>query len=253
MKNIAAALTFFTRLPFWRLKTFQVPAEYYSQVINYWAVVGWLTGGIMAASLWLTAQVLPYTIAIVFALLSRVLITGALHEDGLADFLDGFGGGNTKERTLEIMKDSHIGTYGVIGLVFYFLMLFTLFSQLSLNLACLTILIADPLCKYISSQITLFLPYARTAESSKSKTVYKQMSVKTFIISFFFGLIPLLLIPNISWLLAILLPIGTFIALILIMKKKLQGYTGDCCGATFLLCELSFYVGVIIISYNTSL
>ena len=253
MKNIAAALIFFTRLPFWRLKTFQVPAEYYSQVINYWAIVGWLTGGIMAASLWLTAQVLPYTIAVVFALLSRVLITGALHEDGLADFLDGFGGGNTKERTLEIMKDSHIGAYGVIGLVFYYLMLFTLFSQLSLNLACLTILIADPLCKYISSQITLFLPYARTAESSKSKTVYKQMSVKTFIISFFFGLIPLLLIPNISWLLAILLPIGTFIALILIMKKKLQGYTGDCCGATFLLCELSFYVGVIIISYNTSL
>lgn len=253
MKNIAAALTFFTRLPFWRLKAFQVPAEYYSQIINYWAVVGWLTGGVMAASLWLTAQVLPYTIAIVFALLSRVLITGALHEDGLADFLDGFGGGNTKERTLEIMKDSHIGTYGVIGLVFYFLMLFTLFCQLSLNLACLTILIADPLCKYISSQLTLFLPYARTAESSKSKTVYKQMSVKTFIISFFFGLIPLLLIPNISWLLAILLPIGTFIALILMMKKKLQGYTGDCCGATFLLSELSFYIGVIIISYNTSL
>ena len=253
MKNIAAALIFFTRLPFWRLKAFQVPAEYYSQVINYWAVVGWLTGGVMAASLWLTAQVLPYTIAIVFALLSRVLITGALHEDGLADFLDGFGGGNTKERTLEIMKDSYIGTYGVIGLVFYFLVLFTLFSQLSLNLACLTILIADPLCKYISSQITLFLPYARTAESSKSKTVYKQMSVKTFIISFFFGLIPLLLIPNISWLLAIFLPIGTFIALILMMKKKLQGYTGDCCGATFLLSELSFYIGVIIISYNTSL
>lgn len=253
MKNIAAALTFFTRLPFWRLKAFQVSAEYYSQVINYWAVVGWLTGGVMAASLWLIAQVLPYTIAIVFALLSRVLITGALHEDGLADFLDGFGGGNTKERTLEIMKDSHIGTYGVIGLVFYFLILFTLFSQLSLNLACLTILIADPLCKYISSQITLFLPYARTAESSKSKTVYKRMSVKTYIISFFFGLIPLLLIPNISWLLAIVLPIATFIALILIMKKKLQGYTGDCCGATFLLCELSFYVGVIIISYNTPL
>lgn len=250
MKNIAAALIFFTRLPFWRLKSFQVPAEYFSQVINYWAVVGWLTGGVMAASLWLSAQVLPYSVAIIVALLSRVLITGALHEDGLADFLDGFGGGNSKTRILEIMKDSHIGTYGVIGLIFYFILLYSLLSELSLPFACIAILMADPLCKYISSQITLFLPYARTAESSKAKMVYKQMSVKTFVISIIFGLSPLLLIPSIKLLVAIISPISVFLLLIFFMKKKLQGYTGDCCGAIFLICELSFYLGVIIISHN---
>ena len=121
MKQIAAALVFFTRLPFWRIKAFNVPAEYFKQVINYWAVVGWLTAGIMAGVLWCAAQVLPYSIAIIVALLSRLLITGALHEDGFADFFDGFGGGTTRERILEIMKDSHIGTYGVISLIFYFL------------------------------------------------------------------------------------------------------------------------------------
>lgn len=250
MKNIAAALIFFTRLPFWRLKAFQVPTEYFSQVINYWAVVGWLTGGVMAASLWLAAQVLPYSIAIIIALLSRVLITGALHEDGLADFLDGFGGGNSRARILEIMKDSHIGTYGVIGLIFYFIMLYSCLSELTLPFACFTILMADPLCKYISSQITLFLPYARTAESSKSKTVYKQMSIKTFVISVVFGLSPLFLVPNNKILVAIIFPVMLFLLLIFFMKKKLQGYTGDCCGATFLMCELSFYLGVIIISHN---
>ena len=250
MKNIAAALVFFTRLPFWRLKAFQVPSEYFSQVINYWAIIGWLTGGVMAATLWIMGQISPLPIAVIIALLSRVLITGALHEDGLADFLDGFGGGNTRQRVLEIMKDSHIGTYGVIGLIFYYLLIALLLMQFSLSTACILILVADPLCKYISSQITNFLAYARTAETSKSKTVYSKTSVKAFCFSTFFGLAPLLLIPDIKWLFGVIFPLITFFGLILLMKKKIQGYTGDCCGAIFLLCELSFYLGITIISYN---
>ncbi|HCO68936.1 MAG TPA: adenosylcobinamide-GDP ribazoletransferase [Dysgonomonas sp.] len=247
MKSIAAAFVFFTRLPFWRLKAFQVPAEYFSQVINYWAVVGWLTGGLMAGILWLSAQILPYSAAVILALLSRILITGALHEDGLADFLDGFGGGNDKDRILAIMKDSHIGTYGVIGLIFYFLLFYMLLVSLPLSTAFLIILIADPLCKFISLHITRFLSYARTAETSKSKTVYRNMSVKAFFTSCIFGLLPLILIPDIKYLFAILLPIITFFALVYLMKRKIGGYTGDCCGAVFLLCELSFYLGIIIV------
>jgi len=247
MKSIAAALVFFTRLPFWRLKAFQVPSEYFSQVVNYWAVVGWLTGGVMAGVLWLSSQILPYSIAIILALLSRLLITGALHEDGLADFLDGFGGGNNKERILAIMKDSHIGTYGVIGLILYFLLFYILLSSLPISIVCLIILIADPLCKLISSQITRFLVYARTAETSKSKTVYEKISVKTFIISCIFGLLPLILIPDIRYLSAIILPVIIFFCLVFLMKKKINGYTGDCCGAMFLLCELSFYIGIVAI------
>lgn len=250
MKNIAAAFVFFTRLPLWRLKAFKVPSDYFSQVINYWAVVGWFTGGIMAVSLWLSSQILPYSVAIVIALLSRLFITGALHEDGLADFFDGFGGGNTKERILSIMKDSHIGTYGVIALIFYFLLLYTLLSQLPLYWACLAMLIADPLCKYISSHMTRFLSYARTAETSKSGTVYQKMPLKALLISSLFGLVPLIIVPDIKWLLAIIFPIFTFAGLILIMKKKIQGYTGDCCGAMFLLCELSLYLGVLIVYKN---
>ncbi|WP_165043633.1 adenosylcobinamide-GDP ribazoletransferase [Dysgonomonas sp. ZJ709] len=247
MKNIAAALVFFTRLPFWRLKAFNVRPDYFKQVINHWAVVGWLTSVIMVGVLWSAAHILPYSIAIVLAILSRLLITGALHEDGLADFFDGFGGGNTKERTLEIMKDSHIGTYGVISLIFYFLLFYLLFDNMNLHLACLAILAGDPLCKFIASQITLFLPYARTAETSKSKTVYNKMSIGTAIISCIFGLLPLVLLWKFHFWLAILFPIFVFILLIFLMRKKIQGYTGDCCGATFLLCELSFYLGIIIL------
>ncbi|WP_029902000.1 adenosylcobinamide-GDP ribazoletransferase [Prevotella sp. 10(H)] len=247
MKNIAAALVFFTRLPFWRLKAFNVPAEYYKQVVNYWPVAGWLTAGVMAGVLWCTAQVLPLSIAVILAILSRVLITGALHEDGLADFFDGFGGGNTKERTLAIMKDSHIGTYGVISLIFYFLLQYSLLSQFSLEMTCLVILAADPLCKLTASLITLFLPYARNEETSKAKVVYNKMSVKTGLIAVIFGLLPLILLLDLRFWPAIIFPIFAFTGLILLMKKKIQGYTGDCCGALFLMCELSFYLGVVMI------
>ena len=245
MKSIAATFVFFTRLPFWRVKAFQVSPEYYSNVINYWAVVGWLTGGIMAGMLFLTSYIFPFSVAIVIALVSRLFITGALHEDGLADFFDGFGGGNTRERILAIMKDSHIGTYGVLGLLFYFLLFYNLLINMNLYLACSAILVGDPLCKFISSQITRFLNYGRTQETSKAKTVYLKITPKAFILSLFFALIPLFLLFSYNFLYAIIFPLATFCFLIYLMQKKIQGYTGDCCGAMFLLCEISFYLGVV--------
>ena len=128
--NILAAFIFFTRLPFWRIR--EVPAECFKHVVPYWPLSGWLTGGIMAGVLWLSAQILPFSVAVLLALAARLLITGALHEDGLADFFDGFGGGTNRERILSIMKDSHIGSYGVIGLIFYFLLLWSLLMSLPL-------------------------------------------------------------------------------------------------------------------------
>lgn len=247
MKDIAAAFVFFTRLPFWRLKAFEVPNECYRQVINYWPVAGWLTAAVMAGALWLSSLFLPMQPAVILAIVSRLLITGGLHEDGLADFFDGFGGGRTRERILEIMKDSHIGTYGVLGLIFYFLFFYNMLCLIGLPLVCLVILSADPLCKFISSLITLFLPYARTAETSKIKVVYKIMSVKPFIVSAVFGLLPLIIFLNCRVWLAVIFPIVVFALLVLIMKKRIGGYTGDCCGAMCLLTELSFFLGIVVL------
>lgn len=243
MNNIGAALIFFTRLPFWRI--FKVPNEYFKQVINYWSVVGWLTGTVMAGVLWGASHVFPLHIAVVLAILSRLLITGALHEDGLADFFDGFGGGTSKERILAIMKDSHIGTYGVLSLIFYFLLLFLLILSIPLYIACLVIMAGDPLCKFIGSLITLRLTYARNEETSKAKMVYRSMAIRTFILSSVFGLMPfIILLPMRLWL-GVIFPILIFLLLTSLMNKKIQGYTGDCCGALFLMCELSFYLGIV--------
>ena len=107
--DMFAALTFFTRLPWWRLR--QVPADSFKRLVAYWPLAGWLTGGVMALVYWITVMAgHPFLFGILLAWIARLLLTGALHEDGLADFIDGFGGGRTRQHTLDIMKDYHIGT-----------------------------------------------------------------------------------------------------------------------------------------------
>lgn len=244
--NILAAFIFFTRLPFWKIR--EVPSECFKHVVSYWALVGWLTGGVMAGVLWLTGQVLPVSIAWIIAIITRLLITGCLHEDGLADFFDGFGGGTTRERTLAIMKDSHIGSYGVISLIFYFLLLIQL-HILPLNFLCLLVFCGDCWSKFCTSQIINFLPYARKEEDSKAQVVYARMNWRELLIAFTCGVTPFILLLPVKMWPATLFPLLTFALLYRLIKRRLQGYTGDCCGAAFLLCELSFYIGSLVLIY----
>ncbi len=245
MKRLLAALIFFTRLPFWRIA--QVPAECYKRVVDFWALTGWLTGGIMVSTYWICAMILPVQCAAIAALASRILMTGALHEDGFADFADGFGGGTSRQRILEIMKDSHIGTYGVLALAIYCLLMTSILSSLSVWLVTAAIVGADSWSKLCASQIVNVLPYARKQAEAKNLTVYTPMTAKIRLAGFAAGALPLLFMPPIFWIAAIA-PVITAIALFALMKHKIGGYTGDCCGATFILCELSFYIGLSIIA-----
>jgi adenosylcobinamide-GDP ribazoletransferase len=246
MRQVLAAFIFFTRLPFWRLA--DIPSERFKRIIPYWPLTGWLTSGCSAFVLYVMSLFLPYSIALLFAMIARLLLTGCLHEDGLADFFDGFGGGASCERILAIMKDSHIGAYGVTGLLFYFALLYALLSHLPLELASAAILAGDPFAKGVSSMIVNCLPYARNEGEAKIGVAYTKMSVKDCTICIFFALLPLIGLPAPRYLLATLLPVVSWYFLILLIKKKIRGYTGDCCGALFLLCEMSFYLGILLIS-----
>lgn len=241
--NLLAAFIFFTRLPFWRLK--EVPSECFKHVVPYWPWVGWLTGSVMAMVLALGSLVMPVSLAWIWAIVTRLLITGALHEDGLADFFDGFGGGTTRERTLAIMKDSHIGTYGVIGLIIYFLLMLEL-RHLPVSVLCTLVVCGDCWGKLCASQLINFLPYARKEEDSKAKVIYNRMSSKELFICIIGGTLPLWLLPLSLWG-ALVAPCLILAFLILLMKRRLQGYTGDCCGATFLMCEMAFYLSALIL------
>ena len=245
--RIWAAFIFFTRLPFWRLH--QPPKACYATVVEHWPLTGWLTGGVMAATLYLSCLLGAhpvYPIAVVLAIVARLLLTGALHEDGLADFLDGFGGGgNDRQRILDIMKDSHIGTYGVLGLGCYLLLLFSSLNWIRPEVAALTIFAADPYSKMLASELIIMMPYARKEEEAKSRTVYRKISGKAGVSLAFQGLLPLALLiflTDVSWEVLIFIPALVMYFLYLFIWRKLRGYTGDCCGAVCLLVELTFYV-----------
>ena len=243
MLRILAAFIFFTRLPFWRLA--EVPAAYFKNIVSLWPLVGWLTSGLMALVYYAASLCFPSQVALLLAIFTRLLVTGCLHEDGLADFFDGFGGGTSRERVLIIMKDSHIGSYGVIGLIGYFLLLYTTLSALPAAWVGHVLLVGDPFCKAVSGQIINYLPYARKEEEAKSKTVYSPMTVGEKLCCGLVGWLPLFWLPSPvdGWAIAFPQVLSWF--LFRFMRRKIQGYTGDCCGATFLLTELSFYLGVL--------
>ena len=244
--RIWAALIFFTRLPFWRLH--QPSKECYATVVEHWPLAGWITGGAMAATLYFGSWYLPYPIAVLMAIVVRLLVTGALHEDGLADFLDGFGGGgSSRERILAIMKDSHIGTYGVIGLIFYELLLAAALMSMTPQLAALTILAADPYSKMVTSQLVSMMPYARHEDEAKNRTVYRKISWQAGVSLAIQGLLPMVAYiwyTGMRWDLIIFIPALVMYFLYLLIWHKLRGYTGDCCGAVCLLVELTVYLVV---------
>ncbi|MBR5170951.1 MAG: adenosylcobinamide-GDP ribazoletransferase [Muribaculaceae bacterium] len=241
--NIWAALIFFTRLPFWRLH--QPPQASYKTVVEFWPLTGWLTGGAMAATLYFGSMVLPHAVAVIAAIAVRLLITGALHEDGLADFMDGFGGGGNRERILAIMKDSHIGTYGVLGLIIYMLLLGTTLYSMPVAVAALTILAADPFSKMVTSQLVSMLPYARREDEAKNKTIYRKPTLAAGLSLTVQGLLPMALmiwLTDVPWYLVIAIPPVVMYFLYLLILRKIHGYTGDCCGAVCLLVELAVYL-----------
>ena len=246
LDNVLAAFMFFTRLPFWKLKT--VPQECFKHVVAYWSLSGWLTGGLMALSCWGLLYLFPAPVAVIGALIVRLLVTGALHEDGLADFFDGFGGGGDRESTLRIMKDSFIGSYGVIGLILYYLLGVSLLLALPVQVLPVVLGCADPFAKYVGCHILRELPYARKEAESKAKVVYDRFTWKEMVASALGGLLPLVFLPlSYSWML--IGPVVVFFLLIHLFRSRLGGYTGDCCGALFLLAELSAWMGAAIVTH----
>lgn len=255
--RLLAAFIFFTRLPFWRLH--QPPRQAYNSVVEYWPLTGWLTAAVMAGTLYFGSMVLPTVVAMLLAIAARMLVTGALHEDGLADFFDGFGGGGSdRSRILAIMKDSHIGTYGVLALVGYILLLATALISICVYapaelpsgldgkaLAALTILAADPFAKMVTAQLVMMMPYARREDEAKAKTVYRKISTTAGILLAIQGLLPMVVffwMTGIAWEMVIFIPCLVMYFLYMLIWRKIHGYTGDCCGAVCLLVELTVYL-----------
>lgn len=240
-----AALRFFTRLP--------VPgwvghsAEQLNHAARWFPAVGWIVGALGAAVTLAAAQVWPTSIAVLLGMAATLLVTGAFHEDGLADSIDGFGGGWTREQVLAIMKDSRIGSYGAIGIG---LALLTKFAALGELLAVLpaptfaALLIAGHAASRLASTTLIyFLDYAR--EEGKAKPLATRLGAGELAFAALCGLAPCLLLPPIQA--AVALALVALVTALAARKfvQRLGGYTGDCLGATQQLAEIAFYLGLL--------
>ncbi|MEM9987684.1 MAG: adenosylcobinamide-GDP ribazoletransferase, partial [Bacteroidota bacterium] len=174
-------------------------------------------------------------VGVVLALVAGVLLTGAFHEDGFADVCDGFGGGWTKEQILNIMKDSRVGTYAVVGLVLLFgLKILTLLELLKLDLwfGIKAMVLAHVLSRWSAVTLIFTHSYSREDASSKIKPIAKKLSLSNLLIGTIW-LIPALIWFQSVWMFFILLPIyGMKMYLARYFTKWIGGYTGDCLGAT---------------------
>ena len=188
---------------------------------------------------------LPQSVSVLLAMAASIYVTGAFHEDGLTDMTDGLGGGWEKLRILEIMKDSRVGSYGVIAIA----------MVLALKLACLTeinaawvpvlLVTGHAFSRYCSVLIMAGMHYVREDASSKAKPLATQLSRNALVIASLFGLVPLLWLPFNALIAGMVCALLITVWLGRKLQQWLGGYTGDCLGATQQLSEVAFYVGVL--------
>ncbi|PIV14779.1 MAG: adenosylcobinamide-GDP ribazoletransferase [Gallionellales bacterium CG03_land_8_20_14_0_80_55_15] len=252
LRLFLTALQFFTRLPVpgWVGHT----PEQLNQAARYFPLAGIVVGALCAAVLWLSAQVLPLPLAVGLCMVAGILITGAFHEDGLADFTDGLGGGYTREKALIIMKDSRIGAYGAIALILVLLLKFEALLALcrahSPLFVAATLLAAHSFSRLLAASLMLTQRYIREDDSARAKPAAQQLSPTSFAIAGLTGLAALLLLFAAGAHTANLFA-AVFAALLMRaylawrLQTRLGGYTGDCLGAVQQLTELAFYLGLL--------
>lgn len=246
------ALMFLTRLPVPQM-TDHSP-EYLEKAAKYFPFIGWIVGGISALTFFICFSFLSIDLSILASIIAGILTTGAFHEDGFADACDAFGGGWTKEKILDIMKDSRLGTFGVTGLVSvlatkYLLLreIATLFiSGSSLLPLAGVFLAAHALSRLMSVVAIQSSVYVFSEEKSKSKPLASRKLTSLELLSAtLFSLIPCFVLP-VSFLPMIVPMLLLTFLLIRYFKKWIGGYTGDCLGtiqqATEVVCYLSILV-----------
>lgn len=233
------AVMFFTRIPI-RFNDFD-EADL-NKSTRFFPLVGIFVGALGALVFWLADILLPLGVAVLLSMAATILLTGAFHEDGLADAVDGLGGGWSKEQVLSIMVDSRIGSYGAIGLV---LVLLTKYQALSYQTAALipvSIVAGHALSRLCAVLLMFTQSYVKAA--GKAKPLATRLNITELTIATSFGLLPMAFLP--IKFLAALLPVAiVWLWFSAKIKARIGGYTGDCLGAMQQLTEIAFYLGLL--------
>ncbi|MEA4949398.1 MAG: adenosylcobinamide-GDP ribazoletransferase [Petrimonas sp.] len=232
------ALQFYSRIPAGKI---DYTEENIAQSVRYFPLIGSIVGAVGGSVFMLSMLVFSQAISVTAAIISMVAVTGALHEDGVSDFFDGFGGARTKERILEIMKDSHVGAYGVISLVLLFLVKFSLLTSIAPQKLPLVLIAAHASSRFMAVVLMKSSTYARTGNSKSSHTRHP-LTRTTVITAFVFGALPLAFVPPFIIACVVTIYAIIFFALKHYVEKKIGGFTGDVLGTLQQFCEIAFYL-----------
>lgn len=242
-RRFFTALQFLTRIPVPRDS--RTTKEQIGKAAAFFPLVGVIVGGSAALVFLLLQRVVPVSASVLCAIIFGAFLTNGFHEDGLADTFDGFGGGWTKERTLEIMRDSRIGTYGTLALIFLILGKFTFLSSLPASQIWRWLIVAHTASRWTILPLCAWLRYVRA--EGQGKLVAKQVGVLEIIVGTFTLLLVSLLLPWQAALAALLVTALVTILSGLYFRARLQGITGDCLGAANQLTEVGLYLTAVIL------
>jgi adenosylcobinamide-GDP ribazoletransferase len=224
LAEMQLAVILLTRVPFGRLRDPVPPLGAAAWAFPLAGIpVGMIAGAVMAAALPLGLS--PLVVG-GLALAAQVVATGALHEDGFADLCDGFWGGTTRERRLEIMRDSRLGSYGTVGLILLIGLRWLGLATLA-ELEAIGAVIAGAIASRIApTALSALLPAARPdGLGAQSKGVGAERVIPAVLL----GGLPMLLLPQ-GWA-ALAVAALTVAVLARIAWRKLGGQTGDVLGA----------------------
>lgn len=238
------ALSFFSRLP--------VPKnlEYSPQLLNqsgrYFSLVGLVIALVLIAFYSIVSLFFPMSIAIILLMVASLLLTGAFHEDGLADMADGIGGGLTTNNRLAIMKDSRLGTYGTVTLVSALALKYLLLAELAQQqLIFASIIVGYTLSRATAASLIFDMTYVSDSDTSKSKPLAMQQTIEELCLLLIIGALPLILLPFNTILIIAILLIVFRVVFKYWLNKRIGGYTGDCLGGAQQLTELLIYLVIV--------
>ncbi|HEY4367013.1 MAG TPA: adenosylcobinamide-GDP ribazoletransferase [Steroidobacteraceae bacterium] len=254
MRSFLTALQYFTRIP--------VPAwvghepGQLNRAAPYFPAVGILVGLCAAGAFYAVALVLPAPLPVLLSTVITVWMTGAFHEDGVADTFDGLGGGGTRERALSIMKDSRLGTYGTLALLFTISIKLAALNAMPVPIACAALLSAHPWSRWCALILIHRLPYVGDVAQSRAKPVVDRLRGSELALAAIPGMGPLLLcgyfvsqrssLGAALWTgVGVVASLGTLTFLARWFVRRLGGYTGDTLGAAQQLTEAVCYLGLL--------
>ncbi len=245
-----SAIQFLTRLPTPAWTGWEVGRL--DRATPYFALVGGIVGALCGAVFYIASALFTPAIAAILALGTGIVLTGALHEDGLADCADGLGA-RDPVRALAIMKDSHIGAFGVVALIVILALKAAALTAMPPLLGAAALIGAHGLSRAWLYPTLKALPYVRDPAEAKvtpiSRDIVTGEWVRTIafailsvtpMIAVAFAINPLRLI---GCALAIACTAITVVVVFNVMKKRLGGWTGDTIGAQQQLAETAFLVG----------